>query len=175
MTEPYIWTDLGVTFGDAILCSIKDAIALNDLPMPQQVYQLPGAQIPADDACDGLLWVRLATQFATDGSGQPFAMARAAMGAIPAWLYRFEVGYGNCVQVIEENGEAPEPAYWTEMAGRDGQLRMSVLRGLTQLLPPRIQNCADALIINQFTPYGPDGMWVGGTFMVDLISMSLAN
>lgn len=175
MTTPNVWTDLGNTFGDAILCSIRDGIAMNGIELPALVFQLPGAQVPTNDACDGLLWVRLQTQFATDGSGAPFTMARAAMGVVPAWDYRFEVGFINCMQVIDEAGEAPSPEEWTAMACRDGELRMSVLRGLTQLLPSRIQNCADGLIIAPFIPTGPDGMWVGGAFQVDIISMSLAN
>lgn len=152
--------DLGNWLAAKMLEAVQDAITSADLAMPQTIMQVAGAGAPVVDVCDGLLWVRFANLTTTDG-GTNQTPARWDF-SIPGWLHHLEVGILFCHPVIDEGGNAPDPAVWEQMATRDGEYRSALLDGVAYRYPALVKCCADGQTIDPWTPIGLDDGYSGG-------------
>lgn len=174
MTEPY--TDVGNAIVASSIGFILDAFDQYKLRRPEWVGQIGGTSIPTDDACDGMLWGRVASMYPTDGSGQQFTTARWD-SAFPCWSVMVEFGFLWCHEVIEEDGSGPGPSVWSDNAHRDGQYRSALLFGLRaqrdEMCSP-LKDVVSGQIIQPWSPVGPDGGVSGGLTVVNFICLSEA-
>jgi hypothetical protein len=149
-------------------------LAASGLPTPCFCGVLPGANVPmaycgecvagVSDAngCGGQAWVRLEQVFPSVIFPTPAENTVCNTGLVAS----IEIGVLRCMQVIEESGEAPS---------LDEQVRATRLQLADMQAMRRAVLCCDwradsdlQLLLTSYTPVGPEGGCVGGTwsFMV---------
>lgn len=98
---------------------------------PGRAFVYDGPAVPADDCCEGLVWIRIGTVTPTDGSAEPYReMRNAPAGPVGATIL-FEFGVLRCASILDSDGEAPSPDEYTAdalAASADRQaMRLAVL------------------------------------------------
>lgn len=170
------YTDVGTACCETILQAISDVVTTRGLDAPAVLVNATGASIPTGDACDGMVWVRVASQYPTDGSGQPFTRARIGSD-VPVWAVAIEVGHLWCHQNIDEDGSWIDQATEAQYAARDGAWRAGVLEALAYGWLPETGDLAEAVqgqSIGIWTPIGPDGGLSGGIVVATVVVSALA-
>lgn len=174
MTAPL---DVGSAAAHAIAAAVTATLADYGLEDPGILTIAAGASIPVADACDGMVWVRVAGAMPTDGTGTLFAPSRISWD-VPAWAYQIEVGHLWCHQNITAEGGWTDAATETEYADRDGAYREAVLEAVYQRWRPQRPDPLAAAVLGQvlqpWAPIGPDGGYSGGIVVTTVIASALA-
>lgn len=148
-------------------------LTASGLPTPCFCGVLPGANVPmaycgectgvsGANGCGGQAWVRLDTGFPSVIFPSPAETTVCNTGLVVG----MEIGVLRCMQTMEEGGEAPS---------LDEQVRATRLQLADMQAMRRAVMCCDwrrdpdsQLLLSTYTPVGPEGGCVGGTwtFMV---------
>lgn len=121
---------------------------------------VPGENVIQDHGT-GMAWVRLAGIYPTTSFPQientPRASCSAALGAT------LEVGVMQCVPGLTASGTPPTAAQKFEAT----RLQMATMRAMHQA----ITCCGiEEILLGQYTPQGPQGNLVGGSWLVDVLA-----
>lgn len=172
MTAGY--REVGAAAAEAILDAFVAAADDYQLDAPAIVVRSTGNGVPTADACDGMVWTRVANVFPTDGSGAAQTATRFDSAPV-AWAFLIEVGFLWCHQNITEDGGWVEPDVEIAYAERDAQWRAAMLDAVGYRWMPAVEGeqLGEALLgqtISPLTPVGPDGGYSGGIVQVTVIA-----
>lgn len=150
MTAPQ--PDLAHTLATALLDHITTR--LTDLADPPgRAFVCGEDTIPADDCCDGLVWVRVAAITPTDGSATPTNELMPAGTPVAGHSILLEAGTLRCAPTIDEQGRPPTPDEYTTSALHSAQDRQAVrLAVLCDLPADIIRLQADGQVVGVWTP-----------------------
>lgn len=131
-----------------------EEIAKRNLPEVCMCSVLPGDSVALDYAEQGQAWVRLVMGYPTttfpdqdqtlSNCGRPLA-------------YQIEMGLMRCAPMLAEDGTPPDAQEQFE-ATRLQWADMEAMRQAIRCCYP------DDAVLSQYTPYGPEGGLVGGTW-----------
>lgn len=126
---------------------------------------LPGSQVALDytgncaEAC-GMAWVRLSGMYPSISIGQ---ISQRAANCQDMWGLEVEIGIVRCASVLDDQGNPPSDAQLLA----DAQVQMAdadtMRRAVLCCLSPK------DFLLGAYTPTGPQGGVVGGTFTVYLM------
>jgi hypothetical protein len=170
------YQDIGNAIAQALLDQIETSLATVNAEPPSFLGQLAGASTPVQDACDGMIWARVAAQFPTDGAGAQLITTRFD-SSIPAWVVSVELGHLWCHSVIEESGEGISATEEQGYAIRDGQYRLAIIHAASTFREDVTGNLKQAVmgqLLTPWSPIGPDGGYSGGILVVNTIVGALA-
>lgn len=163
--------DVAHTLAVALLGHIMDRLEAQANP-PKRAFIVNGVGIPADDCCEGLLWVRVAEIVASDGNGNAWREMWNAPAGPPGHIITIETGVLRCSSVLNEDGTAPSPDDYTATALQASSDRQAVRLALLCDFPPDIiaAQC-DGQILSAWTPM--DEADCNGGYMTTIVGTSM--
>lgn len=119
--------DLAFSLAEALLGRVVTRMTALGRP-PGRAFVYDGPAVPADDCCEGMVWVRVGTIQPTDGSADPYREMRNLPAGPSGATILFELGVLRCTVAppVGEDGEPPTPDDFTEDARRAGNDRQSL-------------------------------------------------
>lgn len=149
---------------EALATCLCAQIALDGLPACCFCGLMPGELVPFDyiDTCDddlcGLAWVRLLTVQPTTGIG---VISETVNNCDAELGFQVEVGIVRCFTAGDTTGNPPTAA--ENLAAT--QLQIADMECMRRAL-----SCCDIgdIILDNYTPIGPDGMALGGVWVATL-------
>lgn len=157
LTVPDVWVKL-----TALSDCLASEITRWGLPVPCSCTVVPGAVVATDwcGGCEGglcgMAWTRLETMYPSTVFPQQdtYAPCTAPLA------YTIELGIARCAPVGNEDGTPPSDTEWLDCA----QVQMQD----AQVMRAAVLCCfsADEVMFQGYTPFGPEGGCVGGTWSV---------
>lgn len=125
MTDPT--PDLAFTLAEALLGRIVARMAGQGRE-PRKAFVYDGPAVPADDCCEGLVWVRIGTITPTDGSADPYREMRNLPAGPSGATILYELGVLRCsvAPPVDEDGYAPTADDFTADARNAASDRQSL-------------------------------------------------
>lgn len=141
-----------------ISCLCQEVVA-SGLPDLCFCGLLPGENVPGDYVSEdgGMAWVRLVNAYPSS----VFPGQDSTATCVSPLAFELEVGLLYCAPVIGERGEIPDVAAQFDAVQVQTAGMVAMRRALVCCLRPGV----DA-VLGVYTPVGPDGMVVGGTWQV---------
>lgn len=161
--------DVAFQLADALLGHIVQR--LTDLnAAPERAFVCGESTVPADDCCDGLVWVRVATIIATPGDGSQDRTLRPAVAPIPAHATLLEAGAMRCAPTLDEQGNPPAPEEYTASALASAQDRQAIRAAIECDLPADLVALnADGQLVGAWLPID-DGGCAGGYMTTQIVT-----
>lgn len=158
----YVDDDIAYLTGTGLGNLIPAELAKRDLPGVCDGAVMPGAETAFDQCggeCPGLWWVRVGSLFPSLTFPQPDIVSHERRPVILAQQY--EVGLVRAIE-LPDNGEAADIETLTASA----RLQHADMRALLKVICDYFRAHDTPFVIGNYTPYGPQGFCVGGSWTV---------
>lgn len=163
--------DTAFTLANQLLGHMMDRLKDAANP-PAKSFVCDSTAVPADDCCNGIAWVRVVNIVPTNGDGEPYRTMANAPTPVPGHSIFLEFGVMRCTPILDEQGNAPDPAEYTAAALQAAADRQQMRLALLCDLPADIIAInADGQIPGNWTPLDAGGC--GGGYMTTEIGTSV--